>query len=102
MDLGGDDAAAGDDAMDVDAEPGDAMVNAVMDTNVDDEHEAWFQADEMTDEWESEQLNRIDPALITAAKKKELEQIHARGTFDVCRREDLPEGIKVIGSRWFL
>ena len=78
------------------------MVNAVVDNNVEDEHEAWFQADEMTDAWESEQLNQIDPALITAAKKKDLEQIHAGGTFEVCRREDLPEGTKVIGSRWVL
>ena len=59
-------------------------------TNTDTELDEVFNANPISDEKESRALDGVDPALITAAKFKEINQLRGRNTLTVMDRTALP------------
>ena len=97
-------AGANEDAMDegeaADDEAGDELMQAVADPNAEVEPD--YVQDWWTDELEAKKMDGVTPAMIAAAKAKELSQLHARSTFELRQRRDLPHDLQVVGTRWVL
>ena len=72
-----------------DVEVDDPMLGALC-ANTDAELDMHFEVDLAADEWESSQLEGIDPVLITSAKQAELAQIASRCTLSVVEKAEPP------------
>ena len=74
----------------------------VHDPNESEQCEHGFWPDHDKDEREASCMAGVTAQMISDAKAAELAQLRGRSTYEVKRRRDLPDDLKIVGTRWVL